>query len=105
MQSFVLCVDQPTDCQREEEEHSYRRFVKVVIGIIILALLLVLFGKVGVFTLTFVLHVNVFHVIIYFAVMYMNYPQCGHCALSASFVKECSDVSYVTGERVELTVH
>ena len=105
VQSFVLCVDQPIDCQREEEEHSYRRFVKVVIGIIILALLLVLFGKVGVFTLTFVLHVNVFHVIIYFAVMYMNYPQCGDCALSASFVKECSDVSYVTGERVELTVH
>ena len=104
VQSFVLCVDQPIDSQQEEDERSYRRFVKVVIGIIILALLLVLFGKVGVFTLTFVLHVNVFHVIIYFAVMYMNYPQCGDCALSASFVKECSDVSYVTGERVELTV-
>ena len=44
----MLCVDQPIDCQREEEEHGYRRFVKVVIGIIILALLLVLFGKVGV---------------------------------------------------------
>ena len=25
-------------------------------------------------------------------------PQCGECALSASFVKECSDVSYVAGE-------
>ena len=42
---FVLCVDQPIDCQQEEEERSYRRFVKVVIGIIILALLLVLFWK------------------------------------------------------------
>ena len=60
MQSFVLCVDQPTDCQREEEEHSYRRFVKVVIGIIILALLLVLFRKVGVIILVFVLRVNGF---------------------------------------------
>ena len=35
----------------------------------------------------------------------MNCRQCGDCALSASFVKECSDVSYVAGERVELTVH
>ena len=84
VQSFVLCVDQPIDCQQEEEEHSYRRFLKVVIGIIILALLLVLFAKVGVLTLTFVLRVTVFHVIIYFAVLYMNYPQCGDCALSAS---------------------
>ena len=25
-------------------------------------------------------------------------PQCGECALSTSFVKECSDVSYVAGE-------
>ena len=32
---------------------SYRRFVKVVIGIIILALLLVLFVEVGVFMLVF----------------------------------------------------
>ena len=89
MLSFVLCVDQLIDCQQVEEKRSYRRFVKVVIGIIILALLLVLFGKVGVFMLVFVLRVNVFHVINYFAVLYMNYPQCGDCALSASFVKEC----------------
>ena len=87
MKSFVLCVDQPIDCQQEEEERSYRRFVKVVIGIIILALLLVLFGKVGVFMLAFVLRVNVFHVIIYVAVLYRNFPQCGDCASSASFVR------------------
>ena len=100
----MLCVDQPIACQQEEQKRSYRRFVKVVIGIIILALLLVLFGKVGVLTLTFVLRVTVFHVINYFAVLYMNYPQCGDCALSASFVRGCSDVGYVAGERVELTV-
>ena len=29
----------------------------------------------------------------------MNYPQCEDCALSASFLRECSDVSYVAGER------
>ena len=53
----------------------------------------------------FALRVNVFHVITYVAVLYMNYPQCADCTLSASFVKECFDVSYVAGERVELTVH
>ena len=37
--------------------------------------------------------------------MYLNYPLCGDCAFSASFVKECTDVSYVAGEGVELTVH
>ena len=35
--------------------------------------------------------------------MYMNYPQWGDCALSASFVSQCTDVSYVAGEGVELT--
>ena len=89
----MLCVDQLIDCQQEKEKRSYRRFVKVVIGIIILALLLVLFGKVGVFMLVFVLRVNVFHVINYVVVLYVNYPQCGDCALSASFIRECSDVS------------
>ena len=34
----------------------------------------------------------------------MNYPRCGDCAFSASFVKECTDVSYVA-EGVELTLH
>ena len=34
----------------------------------------------------------------------MNYPLCGYCAFSASFVKECTDVSYVA-EGVELTLH
>ena len=37
--------------------------------------------------------------------MYLNYPLRGDCAFSASFVKECTDVSYVAGEGVELTVH
>ena len=54
----MLCVDQPIACQQEEQKRSYRRFVKVVIGIIILALLLVLFRKVGVIILVFVLRVN-----------------------------------------------
>ena len=49
---------------KRKKNAVYRRFVKVVIGIIILALLLVLFGKGGVFILVFVLRVNVFHAII-----------------------------------------
>ena len=30
---------------------------------------------------------------------------CGDCAFSASFVRECTDVSHVAGEGVELTLH
>ena len=37
--------------------------------------------------------------------LYMNYPRCGVSAFSASFVRECTDVSYVAEEGVELTVH
>ena len=71
----------------------------------IIALLLVWCGKVGVLYLFFVLHVIVFHVIIFAAMLYMNYPRCGDCAFSSSFVRECTDVSYFAGEGVELTVH
>ena len=35
----------------------------------------------------------------------MNYPRYGDCAFSASFVRECTYVSYIAGEGVELTVH
>ena len=35
----------------------------------------------------------------------MNYPRCGDCAFSASFVKECIDVSYVAEEGVKLALH
>ena len=31
--------------------------------------------------------------LIYVATLYMNYPRCGDCAFSASFVRECTDVS------------
>ena len=34
----------------------------------------------------FVLRVIVFHVIIYVAMLYMNYPRCGDCAFSAKGV-------------------
>ena len=84
--------------ERKNGKRSYCRFVNVVIGVIIIALLIVFCGKVGVFILIFVLRVVVFHVIIFAAMLYMNYPRCGDCAFSASFVRECTDVSYFTGE-------
>ena len=37
--------------------------------------------------------------------LYINYPWCGDCAFLTSFVKECTDVSYVAGEDVGLTVY
>ena len=47
------------------------------------------------------MRVIVFHVIIYVAMLHMNYPRCRDCAFLASFVRECTDVSYVAGEGVE----
>ena len=52
-----------------------------------------------------VLRIIVFHVITYVAMLYMNYPRCGDCAFSASFIRECTDVSSVAGKGVQLTVH
>ena len=37
--------------------------------------------------------------------LYMNCPRCGDREFPASFVKKCTDVSYVAGEGVQLTVH
>ena len=31
--------------------------------------------------------------LVYVAMLYMNYPLCRDCAFSASFVRECTDVS------------
>ena len=41
--------------------------------------------------------------LVYVEMLYMNYPRCGDCAFSASFVRECTDVSLsdVAGEGVE----
>ena len=61
-----------------------------------------MFGGVRVFILVFVLRVIVFHVIIYVAMLYINYPLFGDFAFSASFVREYTAVSYIAGEGVEL---
>ena len=63
--SFALREDEEiqkaTNCQQGEAKRSYRGFVTVVISIIITFLLLVLFGRVDVFILVFVLRVIAFH--------------------------------------------
>ena len=48
VRSFAMRPDEAIDCQQGEAKCS---FVTVVIGIIIIVLLLVLFGRVGVFIL------------------------------------------------------
>ena len=47
----ALRVDEAIDCQQGEAKRSHRGFLTVAIGIIIIVLLLVLFGRVGVFIL------------------------------------------------------
>ena len=51
----ALRVDEAIDCQQGEAKRSYRGVLTVAIGIITIVLLLVLFGRVGVFILVFVL--------------------------------------------------
>ena len=59
IQSFALRVDEAIrkaiDCQQGEAKRSYCGFVTVLISIIVIVLLLVLFGRVGVFILVLVL--------------------------------------------------
>ena len=65
VRSFALREDEEiqkvTNCQQGEAKRSYRGFVTVVISIIIIVLLLVFFGRVGVFILVFVLYVIALH--------------------------------------------
>ena len=60
VRSFALRVDETIrkaiDCQQGEAKRSYRGFVTIVINFIIIVFLLVLFGRVSVFILVFVLH-------------------------------------------------
>ena len=43
--------------------------------------------------------------LVYVGMLNTNYPQCGDCTFSTSFVRECTDVSYVAREGVELAIH
>ena len=65
-------VDEAIRCQQGEAKRSYRGFLTVAIGIIIIVLLLIFFGRVGVFILVIVLRVIVFHVTIYVAILFSS---------------------------------
>ena len=43
--------------------------------------------------------------LVYVGMLNTNYPQCGDCTFSTSLVRECTDVSYVAREGVELAIH
>ena len=69
-----------------------------MISISVIVLLLVLFGRVDVFILVFVLCVIAFHKV-YIAMLWRL------CIFSKFRKGECTDVSHVAGEGMELTVH
>ena len=77
------------DSQQGEAKRRYRGFITIVINIIIIVLLLVLFGRVDIFILVFVLCVISFHK------LKIMLRCCGDYAFSASFVRACTDVSHV----------
>ena len=76
-----------------------------MIGIIIIDLLLVLFGKVGVFVLVFVLRVIVFSCNNLCCDVVHKLSSVWRLCIFSKFCKKCTDVSYVAGEGVELTLH
>ena len=80
------------DCQQGEAKRSYCGFITIVINIIIIVLLLVLFGRVDVFILVFVLCVIAFHKV-YVALWW-------RLCIFSKFCKGCTDVSHVAGEGV-----
>ena len=84
------------DYQQGEAKRSHRGFLTVLISIIIIVLLLVLFGREG------VLYLFLYCVLLLFIKFMLRC--CGDCGFSASFLRECTDVNYVAGEGVELTV-
>ena len=65
VRSFALREDEAIwkaiDCKQGEAKRSYRGLVTLVISTIIIILLLVLFGRVGIFILVFVLFVIAFY--------------------------------------------
>ena len=99
LRSFAFCVDEAIDCQQGEGNGIYRGLVTVT-GIIIILFVLLFFRSVSVFIVIFVLRVIIFHLMIYCAILYMNYSPRRDVALSASFVvRKFGDVTEVAVER------
>ena len=83
------------DCQQLKPKGSHASFVTTVIAVTILLMLSILFSRVTVSVLVFVLRVA------FYVMRYMYDARCHDFALSASFVSEleCFDGSEVTAKR------
>ena len=80
------------DCQQLKPKGSHTSFVTTVIALTILLMLSILFGRVTVHVLVFVLRVVFFHVIFLCNAVHQYDARRRDFALSASFVSEFNTV-------------
>ena len=91
-----ICSDERRDdCQQLKPKGTQASFGTTVITVTIF-IIPILFSRVTVNVLVFVLRVVFFHLIVYIVTRYMYDAVRRDFALSASFVLECSDGSEVT---------
>ena len=92
-----ICSDEGRDdCQQLKPKGTEASFGTTVITATILFIISILFSRVTVNVLVFVLRVVFFHLIVYVVTRYMYDAVRRDFALSASFVLECFDGSEVT---------
>ena len=84
------------DCQQLKPKETGPSFETTLITVTILFIFSILFRRVTVHVLVFVLRVVLFHLVVYIATRYMYDAGRRDFALSASFVLECFDGSDVT---------
>ena len=93
----INCSDEGRDdCQQMKPKGTEVSFGTTVITATILFIISILFSRVTVNVLVFVLRVVFFHLIVYVVTRYMYDAVRRDFALSASFVLECFDGSEVT---------
>ena len=92
-----ICSDEGRDdCQQLKPKGTDASFGTTVVTVTILFIILILFSRVTVNVLVFVLRLAFFHLIVYIVTRYMYDTVRRDFALSASFVLECFDGSEVT---------
>ena len=101
----ICCDEGRDDGQQLKPKGTEASFGTTVITVVILFIISILFSRVTVNVLVFVLRVVLFHLIVYIVTRYMYDPERRDFALSATFVLEYFDGSQVTtGEGNELVV-
>ena len=97
MPGINICSDEGRDdCQQLKPKGTEASFGTTVITVTILFIIAILFSRVTVNVLVFVLLVVFFHLIVYIVTRYMYDAVHRDFALSASFVLDCFDGSQVT---------